>query len=109
MNESTNQNEKIWDELAKQGVLCSQPKLELNPEEAKKYINRNGFYDNDLDGKNVLCLACGGGQQSIAFALLGANVTVVDFSSEQLKRDQLVAQKYQMVYLNDLGTPFPFF
>jgi len=95
MDEKTNKNEKLWDKLAKAGVLCSQPKLNLSPEEAKQYINKNNFYTDDFEGKNVLCLACGGGQQSIGFALLGANVTVVDFSEEQLERDRLVANKYQ--------------
>ncbi|MEL7121184.1 MAG: class I SAM-dependent methyltransferase, partial [Bacteroidota bacterium] len=89
------ENEKKWDELALNGVLCSQPKLELNPEKAKEYINRNGFYTDSFEGKNILCLASGGGQQSIAFALLGGNVTVVDFSEEQLKKDELVSQKYK--------------
>ena len=89
------ENEKKWDELARNGVLCSQPKLKLTTEEAKTYINRHGFYKDDFKGKNILCLASGGGQQSIAFALLGANVTVVDFSEEQLEKDKLVAQNYQ--------------
>lgn len=95
MKNGANSNEKIWDELAKAGVLCSQPKLDLTPEAAKQYINKNGFYDNNFEGKSVLCLACGGGQQSIGFALLGAKVTVVDFSEEQLEKDKLVAQEYQ--------------
>ncbi|MEL6141343.1 MAG: class I SAM-dependent methyltransferase [Bacteroidota bacterium] len=89
------ENEKKWDELARRGVLCSQPKLELTPEEAQAYINRNGWYGQGLTGKRVLCLASGGGQQSIAFALLGAEVTVVDFSAAQLEKDRLVAEKYQ--------------
>ncbi|MEL6720391.1 MAG: class I SAM-dependent methyltransferase [Bacteroidota bacterium] len=89
------ENEKKWDELARNGVLCSQPKLELTPEKAMVYINRHGFYEESLVGKHILCLASGGGQQSIAFALLGGKVTLVDFSEEQLKKDQLVAQKYQ--------------
>ncbi len=95
MHKDPIENEKIWDELARQGVLCSQPRLELTIEEARRYINKNGFYGDSLEGKNVLCLACGGGQQSIAFALLGATVTVVDFSMEQLEKDKLVAEKYQ--------------
>ncbi len=94
-NQAENRNEELWDELAKQGVLCSQPRLGLTPEEALKFINKHGFYEEHFEGKYVLCLACGGGQQSIAFALLGAHVTVVDFSSEQLGKDQLVAAKYQ--------------
>ena len=95
MAKDSKASEKKWDELARNGVLCSQPKLELTPEDAKNYINRNGFYANNLDGKHVLCLASGGGQQSIGFALLGANVTVVDFSEAQLEKDKLVAQKYR--------------
>ena len=48
----------------------------------------------DVAGKNVLCLAGGGGQQSAAFALLGARVTVVDLSDAQLERDAQVAAHY---------------
>lgn len=95
MNTEIKQNEIIWDKLVRNGVLCSQPKLGLTPEEAREYINRNGFYEDSVEGKNVLCLAAGGGQQSIGFALLGANVTVVDFSQEQLEKDKLVANEYQ--------------
>ena len=40
---------------------------------------------------DVLCLAAGGGQQSVAFALLGANVTVFDLSETQLEHDRLAA------------------
>lgn len=94
MPKETDLNEKQWDELARNGVLCSQPKLELTAEGAKHYINRNGYYEDGLEGKNILCLASGGGQQSIGFALLGANVTVVDFSAEQLEKDKLVSAKY---------------
>jgi len=95
MKKALTANEKKWGELGRNGVLCSQPKLFLTPEEARNAINRNGHYHESLEGKNVLCLASGGGQQSIAFALLGANVTVVDFSQEQLDKDKLVALKHQ--------------
>ena len=95
MTKESIESERKWDELARNGVLCSQPKLELTPEEAKNYINRSGFYNDSLEGKSVLCLASGGGQQSIGFALLGAKVIVVDFSKEQLEKDKFVSQKYQ--------------
>jgi SAM-dependent methyltransferase len=39
-------------------------------------------------------LASGGGQQSVAFGLLGAQVTVVDLSPDQLDRDRQMAQHY---------------
>ena len=47
-----------------------------------------------MNGKEVLCLASGGGKQSAAFAMLGAKVTVLDLSAEMLKRDRLVAEHY---------------
>lgn len=96
MNEETLKNEQTWDELARNGVLCSQPRLELTPQLALQYLNRHGFYNKDLSQKDVLCLASGGGQQSVAFALLGADVTVLDFSQEQLDKDQFAAEKYQV-------------
>ena len=44
----------------------------------------------------MLCLASGGGQQSVAFALLGANVTVYDLSAAQLERDAQAAAHYHV-------------
>jgi ubiquinone/menaquinone biosynthesis C-methylase UbiE len=46
-----------------------------------------------LSGKNVLCLASGGGQQSVVFGLLGAKVTVVDISDVQLEQDRVAAKE----------------
>jgi ubiquinone/menaquinone biosynthesis C-methylase UbiE len=48
----------------------------------------------DVNGKNVLCLAGGGGQQSAVLSLLGANVTVLDLTPEQLESDQVAARHY---------------
>ena len=47
-----------------------------------------------VEGTNVLCLAGGGGQQSAVFSLLGANVTVLDLTPEQLDSDQKAACHY---------------
>jgi SAM-dependent methyltransferase len=46
-----------------------------------------------MDGRDVLCLASGGGQQGPILAAAGANVTVFDNSSQQLARDRMVAQR----------------
>lgn len=46
-----------------------------------------------LPGKQVLCLASGGGQQGPIFAALGAKVTVLDNSPAQLAQDRLVAER----------------
>lgn len=45
-------------------------------------------------GDRVLCLAGGGGQQSAIYSLLGAKVTVLDLTPEQLERDQHAARHY---------------
>lgn len=45
----------------------------------------------DLTGRDVLCLASGGGQQGPLLAAAGANVTVFDNSDAQLAQDQAVA------------------
>ena len=50
----------------------------------------------DVKGKNILCLASGGGQQGPILAAAGANVTVFDNSDEQLKKDQGVAQEHHL-------------
>ena len=42
----------------------------------------------------VLCLAGGGGQQSVIYSLLGAKVTVLDLTPEQLRRDEIAARHY---------------
>ncbi len=93
MDKITQGNEEKWDNLVLSDVPCGRPRIELNPKTAKEWLNKDGIF-GDLENKKVLCLASGGGQQSIGFALLGADVTVTDFSSEQLKKDELVAEKF---------------
>jgi SAM-dependent methyltransferase len=45
----------------------------------------------EVRGRDLLCLASGGGQQAPVFAAAGARVTSFDLSEEQLARDQFVA------------------
>ena len=47
----------------------------------------------NLPGKDVLCLASGGGQQGPILAAAGARVTVFDLSPKQLASDRLVAER----------------
>jgi len=47
-----------------------------------------------LEGKKVLGLAAGGGQQSALLAAAGADVTIADLSNKQLEQDQAAAEKY---------------
>jgi SAM-dependent methyltransferase len=46
-----------------------------------------------LEGKEVLGLAAGGGQQMPVLAALGARCTVLDYSERQLKSERLVARR----------------
>ncbi|MFA4872809.1 MAG: class I SAM-dependent methyltransferase [Patescibacteria group bacterium] len=95
MDKTTRNNEKKWDELVRSDVPCSRPNLKLTPKMAKNNLNKARIL-GDLRNKKVLCLASGGGQQSIGFTLLGAKVTVVDFSSEQLEKDKIVSKKFTL-------------
>ena len=47
----------------------------------------------NLVGKQVLCLASGGGQQAPVLAATGARVTVLDNSPKQLERDRFVSDR----------------
>ena len=47
----------------------------------------------EIQGKSVLCLASGGGQQAPILSAAGANVISFDLSDEQLAKDRLVADR----------------
>ncbi len=50
----------------------------------------------DYKNKKILALACGGGQQAVAFAAAANDVTVFDISSKQLEQDKKTAEKYHL-------------
>ncbi|MFI6317757.1 class I SAM-dependent methyltransferase [Nonomuraea sp. NPDC050556] len=88
-------NEERWEALVEAEALFTRPMLDLDAEKARAYLGLERLaIPGDLAGRRVLCLAGGGGQQSAAFALLGADVTVLDISSGQLERDRLAAEHY---------------
>lgn len=47
----------------------------------------------DVRGRDILCLASGGGQQAPVLAAAGARVTSYDLSDVQLQRDRTVAER----------------
>ncbi|MFZ1238202.1 MAG: class I SAM-dependent methyltransferase, partial [Anaerolineae bacterium] len=51
------------------------------------------WFPDPLSGRDVLCLASGGGQQGPVLAAAGAQVTVFDNSPAQLARDREVAER----------------
>ncbi|MEW5717905.1 MAG: class I SAM-dependent methyltransferase [Chloroflexota bacterium] len=95
MDEIARYNIERWKALTKADALFTRPYLNLDTAAARARIDPEGRL-GEIVGKDVLLLAGGGGQQSAAFALLGAKVTVVDLSEEQLQRDRQVAAHYHV-------------
>jgi ubiquinone/menaquinone biosynthesis C-methylase UbiE len=86
-------NRARWNALARANALFTRPWLNETAASARHQIDPAGRL-GDLQNKDVLCLAGGGGQQSAAFALNGARVTVFDISEGQLSRDDEAARHY---------------
>src|SRR5216683_2527153 len=95
MDEIAQYNRERWKALADANAVYTRPKLELDESSAREMVDPDGTL-GDLKGKRVLCLASGGGRQSAAFGLLGAEVTVFDLSPELLERDRQTAQHYHL-------------
>lgn len=65
----------------------------------------------DLQGLDLLGLACGGGQQMPLFAAAGAVCTVLDYSERQLASERMVAERegYEIEIVRaDMSKPLPF-
>ncbi len=65
----------------------------------------------DLQGKQLLGLASGGGQQLPIFSALGAQCTLLDYSSRQCESDRMVARRegYSIhIIQGDMTQPLPF-
>lgn len=65
----------------------------------------------EINGKKVLGLASGGGQQMPVFAALGAECTVLDYSEKQLESEAAVASRegYRIQIVRaDMTKPLPF-
>ena len=86
------ENENRWTRPVSQEVIeeARKGKFEIVLTPAKP-IPGEGF--PVLKGCKVLCLASGGGQQGPVLAAAGADVTVYDYSENQLAQDRLVAER----------------
>ncbi len=98
MDKLLKHNKSRWEALAQARIQYSRPFLDITPENALQNLDRDPLFLGSpfakVAGKDVLCLASGGGQQSAVFSLLGANVTVFDLSETQLARDQEAADHF---------------
>lgn len=95
MDEVSKYNLERWNAMADANAIFTRPKLDFDLQAARDHIDEEGVF-GDVAGKNVLCLASGGGQQSICFGRLGANVTVFDISEKQIERDRQAAEFYKL-------------
>ena len=100
-------NQTLWETEVQKGCGFTIPWLDLDVALLRQYANgeRESLPEPlkglgpacvfaDVAGKDVLCLASGGGQQSAVFSLLGARVTVVDLTEGQLQGDREAAAHY---------------
>lgn len=96
------QNSLAWDKYAEENIEWSVPVSSEEIERARnddcgvvltplKNVPRKWF--GDIRGKDILCLASGGGQQVPILAAAGANVTSFDNSAKQLEKDSFVAER----------------
>lgn len=102
MDEVARYNYERWQAMAAAQAVFTRPYLDLTPADARERVDPHGQV-GDVAGQDVLCLAGGGGQQSAAFALLGARVTVMDLSPAQLERDQQAAAHYGYAVTTEAG------
>jgi len=91
-------NRSRWNALAQARIEYSRPFLNLDEAGAWAYLEEHMGFSHEplpeISGKDVLCLASGGGQQTAVFGILGAQVTVLDLSDTQLERDREAAAHY---------------
>jgi ubiquinone/menaquinone biosynthesis C-methylase UbiE len=86
-------NRDRWEALVDAEALFTRPWLNETQGSSRQRLDPAGRL-GDLNDKDVLCLAGGGGQQSVALALNGSRVSVFDISEGQLQRDLEAARHY---------------
>ncbi|MEZ5942279.1 MAG: class I SAM-dependent methyltransferase [Planctomycetaceae bacterium] len=92
-NDYQQANSRAWDELVRKGSLFARVATDEECAQPLVTLDSRGWLPGRVDGLKVLCLAAGGGWQSILYAVAGADVTVVDLSEEMLALDIREAEK----------------
>ena len=93
MDQSIARNRAAWNRFADSGSQFARVATDEECQDPLKILDGRGWLPNSVHGLNVLCLASGGGWQSILYASAGANVTVVDLSPAMLKLDAREADR----------------
>jgi SAM-dependent methyltransferase len=87
------QNRAAWNRLAEGGSRFAKTASDEECRHPLATLDGRGWLPVSVAGLDVLCLASGGGWQSILYATAGANVTVVDLSSSMLQLDHREAAR----------------
>ena len=85
-------NQTAWDRLS-DGSQFAKVATDAECREPLKTLDGRGWLPASVAGWKVLCLASGGGWQSILYATAGAQVTVVDISPGMLALDEREAKR----------------
>ena len=91
MTSAHEHNRRAWNERVIDGLPHTGPAREKDFEAGLAALAPAGWINADLKGRNVLCLAAGGGKHSVLFAAQGAKVTVLDLSPHMLELDRKAA------------------
>ncbi len=86
-------NRQAWDQLARANSQFAKVATDEECAQPLVTLDSRGWLPGSVKGLDILCLAAGGGWQSILYASAGAKVTVLDISEEMLKRDRDEAEK----------------
>ena len=108
LDDIARKNQALWDQRAAQRDRNSTPLLDLDADAYRDIAtgrsdrwpcieieeSPEGILLKNATGQDVLCLASGGGRQSVELSLLGARVTVLDLCAGQLDADRQAASHY---------------
>ncbi len=90
---SIERNRAAWNHLVAGGTPFAKVATDEECREPLKALDGRGWLAGSVADKEVLCLAAGGGWQSILYAAAGACVTVVDLSPAMLELDTREASR----------------
>lgn len=94
--QAVTQNRRTYDAMAAANAPLCRPATDAELQNPLKTVDPLGWLGGSIAGWQVLCLAAGGGRQSMLYAAAGAHVTVVDISPAMLQRDRIEAQQRQL-------------
>lgn len=91
------QNRRAWDRLVDNKSRFAKAADDDEFENPLRTVDgKLNWLPQGVCGRELLCLAAGGGRQSALYAAAGANVTVVDISPKMLELDRLVATERKL-------------